>query len=200
MLKGYTNKEKIEKFLGITTTVDLNFFIETAEKIIEKLTGRVFIADETAVARTFGGNGQSTMMIDDCIEITKLEIGDDDYGGTFTEIDAGGIDGYFPLPENYAEKGIPITRVYLRANSFTRGIKNNRITAKWGYSQYCPADIAFVATAIAGGLYNSERGAEGAVKSESIGNYSVTYDSAGEAWSEFERAKEIIKQYKKYAV
>ena len=206
MPKGYTTKEKIEEFLNTTVdpSIDIDFYIETAENLIDKLTGRNFIADDTASERLFDGDSTDTLLIDDCIEVTKVERGQDTYGQSFEEISAGGSSGYFKYPQNHNVKGIPITKLLLINKRWPCGNQNNRITPKWGYSEEVPADISFAATVIAGGMYNAERGGgTGDIKQERIGNYSVTYDvgaGSGGSWSSFERAKTIINNYKKWAL
>jgi len=206
MAKGYTTKTKVETFLNTTISINIDDYIETAENIIDMLTGRNFIADTTDVVRYYSGCGSKVLLIDDAVEITKVEIGDDDYGGSFTEINevsSSDASGYFTMPENFSEDGEPITKLILRSHKFLSGIKNQKITGKWGYSVNVPADICFAATVIAGGIYNTNYGGAVAskLKSEKIGNYSVSYGVDDEAsWASFKRAVQIISNYKKWAL
>lgn len=210
MGREYTTKERVEKFLNKSITMEDALFVEAyimpAEEIINNLTGRFFRADEEASARLFDGDSERDLLIDDAIEITKVEVGDDDYGGSFTEVDpiSGAVaDGYFKYPANYDDKNIPITSLILRSRSWMAGKQNNRITAKWGYSEVPPADIQQAATILAAGIYNFNRGgATGNIKSEKIGNYSVAYDVEAVVgnWGNFQRAKEIIDKYRKWSL
>jgi hypothetical protein len=124
----------------------------------------------------------------------------DEYDDDTEEIEAGGLSGYYLLPANYAARGVPITMIHLRSKYWLTGFQNQVITAKWGYSVAAPDGIVYAATVLAAGIYNFHRGGgEKGVKSESIGNYSVSYgDDAG--WDALVRAKEILNSYRKWAI
>jgi hypothetical protein len=201
--KGYTNESKIENYLlqdihsSFSTQIDS--WIEGVEKIIDKITGRNFIADSTASARLYDGDGSTELLIDEAIAITKVEVGNDSYGANFTEVVASGADRYFLKPDNYAAKELPVHKIILNARTFTSGIQNNRVTAKWGYSAAVPADIEFAATVFVAGIINQHRQGGDEIKSEKIGNYQVTYntDDKSNSYADFVRAQEILKAYTK---
>jgi len=203
--KEYTNTAKIKDFLDITTTDTFESYILAAQKIIDNITGRNFKAGTEAKERIFDGadGGSRELLIDDCIDIETVKIGDNAWGDSFTTVTAGGADGYLidPPSEDYRnEKGIPITKIILRSRVFLQGIQNQKITAKWGYSETPPDDISFVATVLAAGMYDFHRGGgSGTVKSEKIGNYSVAYDVDGGSVSlgQLEEAKSILDSYTK---
>ncbi|MCK5157640.1 MAG: hypothetical protein KAR08_00665, partial [Candidatus Heimdallarchaeota archaeon] len=110
---SYTTKAKIEKFLNVTITLeaDVTDFISAAKEIIDKLTGRNFVADEEASARFFEGTERNALLIDECVEVTKVERASDAYGDTLTEIS---VDDRISLPRNYDSKGIPINVIYYK--------------------------------------------------------------------------------------
>jgi hypothetical protein len=201
--KGYTTEEIVENYIlqdidpTYSTTID--DIIAGVEKTIDMLTGRNFIADTEASARLYDGDGSQELLIDDAIEITTVEVGTDSYGGTFQEVSASGSDRYFKYPINASERGVPITKIMLSAHRFAEGNQNNRITAKWGYSETCPADIQFVATVFVAGILNQQRQGGDQIKSEKIGNYQVTFntDNGNDSWGDFERAKDILDSYAK---
>jgi len=201
--KGYTTKTKIENYIlqDIDSSFDsqIQSWIEGIERIIDQITGRNFIADSAASARVFDGDGSNELLIDECVAITKVEAGNDGYGGSFTEVLATGADKYFTEPANAIAKGYPIHKVTLRSKSWLEGIQNQRITAKWGYSTAVPADIEFAATVFVAGVLNQHRQGGDQIKSESIGNYQVTYntDKEGDSFGDFTRAKEILSAYTK---
>ena len=194
--RNYTTSAKISAFLGKTITESLTDYILAAQKYIEDYTGRIFKADSTASTRLFNGNGKCEIFVDECIQITKVETGNDSYGETFTEVASSGADRYFIKPDNYDKHDpkLPITSIIVNARYFLEGIQNQRITAKWGSYVAAPEDVSFAATVIASGMYNSNKGGSGK-KSESIGNYSVTYTEGN--WADFDRAKTILNNYKK---
>jgi len=78
---SYTSEENIENYL--MTTIDSSFssqidtWIKSVEEYIDNYTERSFIADDSASARFYDGDNSRTISIDDCVEITKVEVGDD---------------------------------------------------------------------------------------------------------------------------
>ncbi len=199
--KGYTTKTKIENYL--LKTIDASYdtqiarWIEGMEQVIDKMTNRNFIADSIASARVFGGDGTPELMIDECVAITKVEVGNDEFGSSFTEVPASGAGRYFSYPENATLKGVPFYKVSLFGDAFPCGMQNNRITAKWGYSAAVPADIEFVATVFVAGIINQQILGGDEIKSEKIGNYQITYntDNDNDSWADFNKAMDILKSY-----
>jgi len=190
MAKGYTTRQEVENYLLIT--IDASFYaqitawIEAVEAYIEKATDRIFVADTLASARLYDGNGSSELIVDDSIQITKIEIGSDDDGWTeMTE--------YFLYPANR----LPKRRIKLDGDIFTCGNQNVKITAKWGYVATVPADIKFAATVLLAGIINFSNDAEGEVASMTVGSYSVSYKDREEK-ADLERAMKILQSYKKY--
>lgn len=202
-VKGYTTKDIIQNYTGLTisSSLDTQFgaWIEGVEHYIDKYTGRNFKADADATPRLYDGDGEQDLLIDDCIEITKVEIGNDSYGGSFVEIPNTSADRYITYPENAGVKGSAISKLLLTSRYWPEGMQNNRVTAKWGYSADVPADITFAATVLVAGIYNNQsQGSSGQLKQERIGNYTVAYDTDNnKTLSDFERVKEILELYKK---
>lgn len=198
--KSYTTLAKVNQYLGKTlVTADVSDLILSAQLLIENLTGRNFKADSVASAKLFSGKGQSSLVIDDCIEVTKVEIGSNNWGDSFTEIDPfiqeTNVTGYVKLPINYSEDSLPIRKLLLRSRVFSYGLANQRITAKWGWSETVPDDVSFAATVIVAGMYNyGIGGAIGGVKSERVGEYGVTFVESN-GWSDFDKAKVILNNY-----
>jgi len=154
MAKGYTTKINLERYT--LQTIDASFdaqitsWIESIEKFIEKYTGRIFIADTTASEKVYDGEGGSKQKFDEFISLTKVEIGED----TKTEIES---DNYRIYPNNDERKN----KIQLKENYFTKGYQNVTITAKWGYSINCPADLTLAATTLLAGIINYSNDAKG---------------------------------------
>ena len=110
MDRTYTDKTKIEELLKETIDRDLDDIILMVQQYIENKTNRIFSACSVASARYFDGNGDTTLDIDECIAITKVENGDDYYGDTFTEILTTGDTRYYTEPYNE----LPIDSIRLR--------------------------------------------------------------------------------------
>jgi len=195
----YTIKEKVETFLGgVTISESLDDLIDGVEKYIDNYTERNFNADDEASMRVFSGDNTGLLLIDDAVEITKVELGNDSYGDNFSELVLN-ID-YKLMPENYEVKNQPITKIFLRNNIWGVGIQNHKITAKWGYSSITPADIVWVATFLAASVYKlGSSGSVGGVSSEKIGEYSVSFNTEKE-FSDFKKSTEILDNYKKFYV
>lgn len=197
--KGYTTEAKVAHYLGGITipSGDADFYIESAETLIDQQTGRNFIADNLATQRVFSGDGSNTLQIDDCVEVSVVERGLDAYADSKETITAGGSSGYRLVPANNLVDIVPITLVHLRTKNWICGLQNNFITAKWGYSINVPSDISMVATIIAAMLYQYNRnGASGNIKSEKIGNYAISYKEDKEL-IELEKVKAILLKYRK---
>ncbi len=200
--RAYTTEAEVGAFLDNDTYCvgDFDFVIAAASDLIEKMTGRIFIADEAATARLFNGNGGADLCIDDTIEIDTVERGLDPYGDSFETVPSTGFTRYYTTPENALVKNIPITSIVLRSASWFTGIQNQRITAKWGYSEEAPPAIAQAAAILAGGMYMYNRGgASGNVTSEKIGNYAVSYGSE-QGWKAYKNALTLIAGFKKYSI
>jgi len=193
-MKGYCSKNDIERYLlvDIDSSYDeqINEWIEVVENMIDNYTGRNFIADTEASVRNYDGDGTHELLIDDCIEVEKVEIGDTE--DEKEEIDP---DYYYVYPYNETPK----TRIYYDG-IFTYGHKNVYVTAKWGYSSECPADIKLAATILVSLIIEEAWQSEGETQTESIGSYSITYKKTEKNQSKFEMAKSILDKYRKIQV
>jgi hypothetical protein len=190
--KGYTNVRQIQNYL-LHTIKDyfrpqVEEWIAEIEGFIERETGRVFIADTEASEKIYDGNGGRSLFIEECIDVSKLTIDDD-------EIDT---DDYLLYPANE----LPKTRIKLKDDVsllFTADEQNVKVEAKWGYSVACPPDISFAATIFVAGIINFAGEMHGEIESEAVGSYKVSYKKEKD-WQDFERAKGIIDNYRKITV
>lgn len=199
-LKEYTTKAKVQEYLNKTISITLEDILYSVEKFIDNYTDRNFKADSEASARVYNGNGQQNLKIDDCVEVTKVEVGSNVYGDSFSEISDSGADRYYLMPANYSADNVPIDMIHLRNRYWSEGFQNHQITAKWGYSSSAPKDIILAATILAAAIYESGRsGAVGGVKTEKIGEYSVTFKDDREL-ADFNKAVQILDRYKKFAI
>ncbi len=189
-MKGYTSKQALENYT--LQTIDASFdaqiiaWMEAMEKFIEKYTGRIFIADTEASTKDYDGEGNSEQKFDEFIEVTKVELGED----TKTEVLAA---KYRVYPNNDERKN----KIQLKEDYFTKGYQNVTITAKWGYSVDCPADITLAATILLAGVVNYSNDAKGKVRSESVGRYTVSYET-DKGWQDFKRTMMILNSYKRF--
>lgn len=192
MDKGYTTEELIAAYLGVTIPAgDADTYILAAQAYIDQVTGRNFKADTTATARVYDGNNTQLLLIDDCVEIETVEIGSNAFGDSFLETTR-----YVTMPANE----LPLRKIGLRDQYFIEGAQNMRITAKWGYSVDVPADISQAATVLASGMYYENKGQNtGAIKSEKIGTYQVSYADNG-GFNDLQAADATLATYKRYNI
>lgn len=189
--KGYTSKTLVESYLQTTISTSFNTQFDTwlgaIELFIDKLTGRSFKALATAAIYVFDGNGKSELLIDDCISVSKLEVDDVE----IEETNDDGTKNWYLYPANVERK----YKIKLVGGYFATGTQNVAVTAKWGYSAAVPADVQMAATILLAGLSNSGDPSQ-SKRSETIGNYSVSYDS-DRGWTDFDQAIKILKGYRK---
>ena len=183
-MKGYTTILQIENYLLIDVIdgfeYQINDWIAMMENYIDDKTGRNFKADGTSSIRKYDGDKKYLLFIDDCVEIEEVKVDD------------SAITDYKKYPANK----LPTTWLKRKNNVFSEGNQNIEVKAKWGYSVEPPDDIVFAATVLVAGIINFSLSAEGEVKSEKVGDYSVTYKDKKEV-TDFDRAKEILNRYQK---
>lgn len=192
-MKGYTNKTQIAAYLGITISASddqIEDWIEQTERIIDNYTNRNFIADTEASTRKYDGDGSHELLIDDCVELTKIEMGDPIMAKD--ELDS---DDYHTYPLN----DTPKNRVYYDG-IFIDNHENIDVTAKWGYSVACPADITLAATIITGLVVEVSEDTGSETDSESIGSYSISYRKTKDNESKFRQAISILNSYRKISI
>jgi len=192
--KGYTDKTTIENYLltSIDSSFDsqINDWIAGVEAYIEGETGRVFIADVAPTRRAYDGDGETDVLIDDCVEVTKLETGTDP--DDLTEVEAT---EYFTGPKNAIARGKPITSIEFWDAVFSCARRSVHVTARWGYSETVPEDIKLAATILIAGIINFSNKVDGEIKQMTVGRYSVTYKDA-KGWEDLENVKTILDRYR----
>ena len=189
MPKNYTSKTILENYIlqTIDSTFDtqLNLWMESIEAFIDRQTGRNFKADSNETIKLYDGNGEFDILIDDFIVSTghpELKIDDNVIATT----------DYYAYPPNTEKKN----RIKFVNGFFTSGNQNVSVKAKWGYSAAVPADVQLAATILLAGVLNYSNKAR-VVRSETIGSYSVTYDT-DKGWQDFNQAMKILGAYKKF--
>lgn len=198
---NYTTIEAVEDYTGITISdgdaTAVEEWIEGVSRYFDQVTDRKLVADEEesgeeesgddADYRVYDGAGRPWLAIDDCVQILGVEIG----GDFITSLVAvGDVSGY-PVTSSH--------RKLHRAAGFPVGIQNIRVAGRWGFLEALPEDLKFAATVVVSGIVTAKQPGVQAKKSESIGNYSVTYtDDKGIA--DYERALAILDGYKRLSL
>jgi hypothetical protein len=195
----YTTVAKLEDYLLIDIDdvfeEKVNDWIDGVSRLMDQLTNRKLVAEAVdteehteLTTKYYDGNDKEVISIDDCVSVDSLYIGDQ-YGDNLTEVES-----FITYPKGGEE---PIRKLMLKSGLFTCGIQNIKVTARFGAYAEIPADIALACTILVAGIINNQNKGPQAKKSESIGNYSVSYiDDKGIA--DYERALSIIESYKKF--
>lgn len=192
---AYTDNAKLKKYMGLNWDATLDSFVTSViagvQKYIERYCGddkigvRKFEApnpDEDQI-RKFDGNGDARLYFGDVQEITSL---------TVDEVSLTEDEDYFLYPANkeadepytYAEMAQPVTRLQANSRSigdeyyaFEVGQKNIVVTGKFYYSATVPADIELATLKLASAIIKENVSDKDVkeLKSESLGDYSVSY-------------------------
>ncbi len=186
--KLYTTKAKIEAYLQETISADLSLYILSAQSFIDNYTQRNFKStgfieyEENETVRYFNGSGKRSLIIDPATFISNIETSSDE-GLTFSEVTS-----FIAEPLNE----LPIVKLTLRDSYFPCGLMSVKITGMFGWGEEVPADISYVATVIASGMFKGKTIEE--VTSEKIGDYSISY---GDGKTRVDNVRSILDKYKK---
>jgi len=145
--------------------------LAAAQALLEGATGRQF--ETSQEGRTFDGSGVATLLIDDAVEITQVEIGSVTLGTADYQI--------------YPANRTPKWRLVRGANVWPEGRQNVTITATWGYAADVSDDVKqaclMLATAslLAGKALGISGENVGAVfRSYAAGTFSATFGGSGD--------------------
>jgi hypothetical protein len=190
MLKNYCSIDDIQNYLLVNVANEfvsqIETWIEAQEAYIDQETGRNFVADDSASARLYDGDGSQELFIDDCIEIESVSIDGNELDPT----------EYYTYPAN----GKPIIKLALDSDRFAKGRQNVSVVAKWGYSEEVPADIRMACAVLVAGIINDQSvRQEGEVQSMTMGRYQVTYRTKKE-WNDFENVKTTLAKYQRMTI
>jgi hypothetical protein len=162
---GYTTLADIKSFKRISSvdTSDdavLERMIENASRLFDGETWRRFYTTTADETRKYTARNRNRVYTDDIISITSVKL-DLDGDGTY-EITLAVTD-YFALPENYAERGEPITWLEtspLGNYAFPSNRKGVQIVGKFGFcaTASVPADVKMTIEEIVINVYEKRFG------------------------------------------
>ncbi len=137
-------------------------------------------SDEMLTENVYDGENTDIVLIADCNSIAEVKL------------DGNVITNYKAYPANKPWK----SRIILESGRFTKGQQNISVKAVHSVFNYLPDDIKFAVTVLVGGICNNQIfQAKG--KSETIGNYTITYDASQSG--DVATAKQILSSYKRIA-
>lgn len=190
---SYTTEAKIESYLG--TSVDATLaamIISWVTAWINKYTGKVFEA--VSETRYYDGNGRESILVDSFVGSPAVTVLNTD-GTTDVVLTEGQADDFIVAPYNSTEKFQLILSSSGRYCAWPKGAHRIKVVASFGVSNTVPADIEMVATKLASSLITNASAAGGAVKSQSLGDYSVTYGDL-DATAKATGVTETLDQYR----
>ena len=171
MNKLYCSVEDVSNYLLLEIADDfepqVEQWIQGISAHIEKVTGIDWLADTTANARLFNGNGCNMLNVGNFIGTPVVEFGDD-YAENFVA-----TTNFVTVPFNGNAK----TDILMKDEVVPHGTMNVRVTAKWGYAEEVPDDIRHACVVLVSGIVLANTNQDGEVESEKIGNYTVKYKS-----------------------
>lgn len=163
MQYAYTDKETVQKYL--LTNIDDAFDAQLAEWIramsqyIDDQVGYPVFTDEETT-RLYDGNEQRCQLINPVHTITEITLDDE------------------VIAPTQAPYNNPVKReLILAGRYFTQGIANLAVTGVHSLKAELPDVIKTACTILVAGIVNQSNNQTEGVKSEKIGNYSVTYAS-----------------------
>lgn len=204
----YTDQTRVEAYLNRELTDNeatlVDDTIEYISKLINSYCNRSWFSvrdeegdgeegevyAEEAFTKLFSGNGLREIIIDEFIDLEKIEILSNYDGSVFNSFEAE--TDFQALPGNETTK----QSIRLRYSRFPKGIDNIQITAKWG-SGSCPKAVTMVATILVGKFFKKAETNSSTFKKESIEGYSYELQSNADHDSEIKNALSTLDMYKR---
>lgn len=176
----YTTRAKVEQYLNTDLSAvssEVDNWIASVKAWIDRYCGKTF--EGTSVTRYYDGNGKSRILIDSFIgiptEVSILEID----GTTHLTLTEGQSEDYIIYPLNETEKNELALVTSSNIFSFLRGKRRLKVIASFGASTSVPADVELATTKLVGTIAE-KRTKGGEVKSEKLGDQSLTYKDIDE--------------------
>ena len=179
----------LKNFMGIDTPIydeKLTMIVNAMTDYIESRTGRRF--KSTAYTEYVNGDGSDALQMKQypITAITSVEENSNsDNSSNWATL---ATTEYFNIG-NYLDAGI----IKKTAGAF-RGTANYRVTYTAGYTTL-PSDLKYACYMLASEAFNRSRSA--GVKSESLGDHSITFESIS---MENDNVEKVIQRYRKYTI
>lgn len=179
MSTPYTTKQAVENYIeqqiSNDFTTQLEAYISAMSEYCDQLAGYPIYRD-TETTHLYDGNGRQDMVIGPVHSITEVKVNDE---------------VVTPLQVPYNSD----IKTQLKG-SFPHGQANVEVTGKYSLTKTLPEQVTHACTVFVGILLKQVKDQRGGVKSEKIGEYSVTFMSDQERL-DYQQAKETIKAYRR---
>lgn len=175
---AYTTQAKIENLFGITISGGgisaITDIIAGVKAFIDRYCGKTFEA--VSETRYYDGNGKSCIIIDSFVGSPTVTILNSD-GTVDRVLTEGQANDYIIAPYNSTEKVQLLMTGFGWYGSFPGPLHRLKVVATFGFSATVPNDIQYIATKLAGDIYNKSLTQTGLLKSVTLGDYSASYDN-----------------------
>lgn len=201
MARQYTDLDSVENYLLITVadafTTQITAWIEQVSKRIEKITGRVFIADSADSIRLFEVARKETDSVGRYVENSKDIFIDDAVSITKVVVDGSEISSsvWLAYPANETPK-VRVTIKNTSENLLTAYNQNIQVTGKWGYSTEVPYDVKLAATIMVADIIVKSLPHLSRTQSITMGRYSATY-LKDKVLTDADSVKELLEDYRR---
>jgi hypothetical protein len=171
---AYTTAQKVADLIGVSSTLIKADWITWSQGYVESRTGQKY-SETTVTEELYDGTGNDELVLKNfpLTEVTKIEYFDEDESEEWEELEADYYKVYnddgiikFYDPDGDIEEIV----------CFEEGMLNWRVSYKYGHAS-TPAIIEFLTSLLTADLYFKSAGKPSVVSSESIGDYSIGYDS-----------------------
>lgn len=174
---SYTTEQKIEQLLQIDIDDSISAYvtdwINWVSKYIDNYTGTTFEAANQTYYYDVKGH-TSRLFIDDCTAITSVALLDEDGNVEDTLVENS---DFWLYPLNKTTKNEIRLDPYGDYPNFPYiGSKKVKVIGSFGVDNTVPADIEMIATQMVGDIIKQASGEAKGKKSETLGEYSVTYE------------------------
>lgn len=191
---NYTTETAVENYL--TLAIDDSFtelaeWISAQSRFMDRKCNRKLVAHESEEIK-IDGNNASSIVIPECAEISTVEV---------DEVDITAQVLAYPTTQ------VAKNELKLNGSYFTRGLQNVAINGKFGMFPASdaddiasvPDDLQFACTVLVAGIVNNSANNRDAVKSEKVGQYSVTYNDPKQR-KDYVQAMNTLAQYRRIAI
>lgn len=178
----YTDKTAIQNYL--LRTIDASFdtqltaWITAMSRFMDTYCNCTLV-ETTPSVRLYDGTGDHELKIDDVYSITAVSV------------DSVVLTPYF-YPANTSRKYV----LSFDSDTFTAGRQNVSVAGIFGRFNALPEDIKYACTVLVAGIVNQSNKQTDGIKSEKIGEYTVTYKDEKER-ADYARAMVILDSYRK---
>jgi hypothetical protein len=167
----------LQKTLKVSFSSQLTAYIAAMSEYCDQLASYP-IYTNTETTRLYDGSGLSSVLIDPVHAITEVLV-----------------DGVPATPLQVPYNSDTKTALKLRDDIFAPSDANISVTGKHSLRPVLDDQVAFACTVFVAVILNQVKDQKEGVKSEKIGEYSVTFASE-QMRSDYQQAKEIIQSYR----